>query len=136
MLRSAIAAAAMIFALPVAAEPVRFAVTDIEGLEALQQEFSAFEKALEDTTGLDIELFPVSSRTSAVESMNQSKVDLVLTGPAEYVVMKELTNAEIVIVIYAGTKGYLDDIPVREVGRWEEGLISFLRNGFPRSPWG
>ena len=47
MLRSAIAAAAMIFALPVAAEPVRFAVTDIEGLEALQQEFSAFEKALD-----------------------------------------------------------------------------------------
>ena len=39
-----------------------------------------------------------------------------------------LTNAEIVAVIYAGTKGYLDDIPVREVGRWEEGLISFLRN--------
>ncbi|EEE47677.1 PhnD/SsuA/transferrin family substrate-binding protein [Roseibium alexandrii] len=97
MLRSAIAAAAMIFALPVAAEPVRLAVTDIEGLEALQQEFSAFEKALEDTTGLDIELFPVSSRTSAVESMNQNKVDLVLTGPAEYVVMKELTNAEIVV---------------------------------------
>jgi len=39
-----------------------------------------------------------------------------------------LTNAEIVAVIYAGTKGYLDNIPVREVGRWEEGLISYLRN--------
>ncbi|MBB1491891.1 MULTISPECIES: F0F1 ATP synthase subunit alpha [unclassified Paracoccus (in: a-proteobacteria)] len=39
-----------------------------------------------------------------------------------------LTNAEIVAVIYAGTKGYLDNIPVREVGRWEDGLIAFLRN--------
>ncbi|MDO5606573.1 MAG: F0F1 ATP synthase subunit alpha, partial [Paracoccus sp. (in: a-proteobacteria)] len=39
-----------------------------------------------------------------------------------------LTNAEIVAVIYAGTKGYLDSVPVREVGKWEAGLISFLRN--------
>ncbi|MDO5369320.1 F0F1 ATP synthase subunit alpha [Paracoccus sp. (in: a-proteobacteria)] len=39
-----------------------------------------------------------------------------------------LTNAEIVAVIYAGTKGYLDNIPVGEVGRWEDGLIAFLRN--------
>lgn len=36
------------------AEPVRFAVTDIEGLEALQQEFGGFQKALEEKTGLDI----------------------------------------------------------------------------------
>ncbi|MGB3407152.1 MAG: F0F1 ATP synthase subunit alpha [Jannaschia sp.] len=38
-----------------------------------------------------------------------------------------LTNAEIVAVIYAGTKGYLDKISVREVGRWEAGLLSHLR---------
>ncbi|NHF72666.1 F0F1 ATP synthase subunit alpha [Paracoccus xiamenensis] len=39
-----------------------------------------------------------------------------------------LTNAEIVIVIYAGTKGYVDDVPVREVVAWEQGLLQFLRN--------
>ncbi|MBK4217754.1 F0F1 ATP synthase subunit alpha [Paracoccus caeni] len=39
-----------------------------------------------------------------------------------------LTNAEIVIVIYAGTKGYVDQVPVREVVAWEQGLIQFLRN--------
>ncbi|WP_134724631.1 F0F1 ATP synthase subunit alpha [Paracoccus luteus] len=39
-----------------------------------------------------------------------------------------LTNAEIVAVIYAGTKGYLDAVPVREVGKWEQGLIQFMRN--------
>ncbi|MFD1795626.1 F0F1 ATP synthase subunit alpha [Paracoccus aurantiacus] len=39
-----------------------------------------------------------------------------------------LTNAEIVIVIYAGTKGYVDDVPVRDVVAWEQGLIQFLRN--------
>ncbi|WP_322890765.1 MULTISPECIES: F0F1 ATP synthase subunit alpha [unclassified Yoonia] len=38
-----------------------------------------------------------------------------------------LTNAEIVCVIYAGTKGYLDKIPVKEVGRFEAGLLKYLR---------
>ncbi|MFI0396064.1 F0F1 ATP synthase subunit alpha [Paracoccus sp. p1-h21] len=39
-----------------------------------------------------------------------------------------LTNAEIVMVIYAGTHGYLDAIPVNQVGKWEQGLLAFLRN--------
>ncbi|MEO1798414.1 MAG: F0F1 ATP synthase subunit alpha, partial [Pseudomonadota bacterium] len=38
-----------------------------------------------------------------------------------------LTNAEIVCVIYAGTNGYLDDLPVGDVGRFEQGLITHLR---------
>ncbi|MDO5646745.1 F0F1 ATP synthase subunit alpha [Paracoccus sp. (in: a-proteobacteria)] len=41
---------------------------------------------------------------------------------------RPLTNAEIVIVIYAGTKGYIDNVPVRDVVAWEEGLIQFLRS--------
>ncbi len=38
-----------------------------------------------------------------------------------------LTNAEIVLVIYAGTKGYLDKVSVKDVGRFEEGLLAHLR---------
>jgi F-type H+-transporting ATPase subunit alpha len=38
-----------------------------------------------------------------------------------------LTNAEIVLVIYAGTKGYLDKVAVKDVGRFEEGLLAHLR---------
>jgi F-type H+-transporting ATPase subunit alpha len=38
-----------------------------------------------------------------------------------------LSNAEIVCVIYAGTKGYLDKQPVGDVGRWEAGLLAHLR---------
>ncbi|WP_372800218.1 F0F1 ATP synthase subunit alpha [Paracoccus seriniphilus] len=41
---------------------------------------------------------------------------------------RPLTNAEIVIVIYAGTKGYIDNVPVNEVVAWEDGLLQFLRN--------
>ncbi len=38
-----------------------------------------------------------------------------------------LTNAEIVCVIYAGTHGYLDKIPVGDVGRYEADLLKHLR---------
>ena len=38
-----------------------------------------------------------------------------------------LTTAEIVCVIYAGTKGYLDNLPVSDVGRFEAGLLKHLR---------
>lgn len=101
------------------AEPVRFAVTDIEGLEALQQEFGGFQKALEKITGLDIELIPVSSRTAAVEAMNSGHVELVLTGPAEYVVMKELSNPRIVVAWqrpdYFAQVAVLANGPIRSV---------------------
>jgi F-type H+-transporting ATPase subunit alpha len=38
-----------------------------------------------------------------------------------------LTNAEIVCIIYAGTNGYLDKIAVKDVGRFESGLLKHLR---------
>ncbi|MGR3731465.1 MAG: F0F1 ATP synthase subunit alpha, partial [Limimaricola soesokkakensis] len=38
-----------------------------------------------------------------------------------------LTNAEIVCVIFAGTQGYLDKIAVKDVGRFEQGLLKHLR---------
>ena len=38
-----------------------------------------------------------------------------------------LTNAEIVCVIFAGTKGYLDNVPVKQVGQYEAGLLKHLR---------
>jgi len=39
-----------------------------------------------------------------------------------------LTNAEIVTMIYAGTNGFLDKIEVSDVGRFEEGLLNFMRS--------
>ncbi len=39
-----------------------------------------------------------------------------------------LTNSEIVCMIFAGTNGYLDNIDLKEVGRYEAELLSFLRN--------
>jgi len=39
-----------------------------------------------------------------------------------------LTNAEIVVVIFAGTNGYLDKLPVSDVARFERDLLNFMRN--------
>ena len=39
-----------------------------------------------------------------------------------------MTVDEQVASIYAGTKGYLDDIPVSEVGRFEEELLRFMKD--------
>jgi len=80
-----------------AADTVRFAVTDIEGLENLQREFGAFRDKLEGFTGYEIKFFPVNSRTAAVEAMKSDQVDFVLTGPAEYVVFKARTDAKVVV---------------------------------------
>ncbi|MBY6057753.1 F0F1 ATP synthase subunit alpha [Leisingera daeponensis] len=38
-----------------------------------------------------------------------------------------LTNAEIVCVIFAGTNGYLDKVALKDVGRWEAGLLAHMR---------
>ena len=97
MFRALLVAALIALAFPAFAEKIKFAVTDIEGAEALQQEFGPFAEALEKSTGLEIELFPVSSRTAAVEAMRAKQVEFVLTGPAEYVVIKALTDSKIVV---------------------------------------
>ncbi|MFK7870188.1 MAG: F0F1 ATP synthase subunit alpha [Roseobacter sp.] len=39
-----------------------------------------------------------------------------------------LPNAEIVCVIFAGTNGYLDKVDVKEVGRFEAGMLAHLRS--------
>ena len=39
-----------------------------------------------------------------------------------------LTNAEIVCVIYAGTKGYLDSVEIKDIGRFESGLLTHMRS--------
>ena len=66
-----------------AAETIRFAVTDIAGLEDLQREYGAFRDELAKATGYEIEFTAVNSRTAAVEAMRAKQVDFVLTGPAE-----------------------------------------------------
>ncbi|RED44880.1 phosphate/phosphite/phosphonate ABC transporter substrate-binding protein [Aestuariispira insulae] len=76
---------------------IKLAVTDLVGMEELQREFGAFTKTLSDATGYEVEFLPVTNRTAAVEALRFKKVDFVLTGPAEYVVIKKRTDAKIVV---------------------------------------
>lgn len=76
------------------AETLRFAVTDLTGLEELQRDFDPFRKTLEETLGAEIEFFPVSDRTAAAAALQSDQVDVVLTGPAEYVVMRARADVE------------------------------------------
>ena len=78
---------------------LRFAVTDLQGLEELQREYGAFEETFEETSGLELDFFAVTDRTAAAAALDTDQVDIVFTGPAEYVVIHERTDAEPVIAI-------------------------------------
>lgn len=83
---------------------VRLAVTEMKGLEQLQREFGAFETELEKAADVELELFPVSDRAAAAAALVSEQVDLVFTGPAEYVVMA--AKSKVVPVIGIRRPGY------------------------------
>jgi phosphonate transport system substrate-binding protein len=95
LLKAGLVAAATFAGATVAAaqDTIRFAVTDIDGMEALQTDMGPFKEAFEKVSGLKVEFFAVSGRTVAVEAMAAEQVDFVLTGPAEYVVFNARMNA-------------------------------------------
>lgn len=72
---------------------LRFSDTGVEGLETLVLEFEDFRLALEEATGKDVEFYPISSRTAASTALEFDEIDLLLTGPAEYVVLQQEAEA-------------------------------------------
>lgn len=80
-------------------ETVRLAVTDLQGLEELQREFGAFQEEFEKQSGLNVDFFAVNDRTAAAAALQADRVDVVFTGPAEYVVIHEKTGAEPIVAI-------------------------------------
>lgn len=117
-------------ATPIAAQDtLRFAVTDIDGMEALQREMGPFKAAFEAASGLKVEFFPVSGRTVAVEAMAADQVDFVLTGPAEYVVFKARLDVQPVVSWarpdYYSTVVVLEDSPVKAPADLKGQMVSF-----------
>lgn len=93
-LRTGLAAGAlMISATAMAQAPascpttLRYADTGVEGLEELRRSFGPFVESMEKATGLNIEFFPVGNRTAVVNALRFEQVDVVMTGPSEYVAM-------------------------------------------------
>ena len=121
MLTSALAASAQ--------DTIRFAVTDIDGLETLQRDMGPFKDAFEAASGLKVEFFAVSGRTVAVEAMAADQVDFVLTGPAEYVVFNARLKAQPVVTWnrpdYYSNIVVLDASPEQAVADLKGKKISF-----------
>ena len=124
-----VAAVALSAGIAAAQETIRFAVTDIDGLEALQTEMGPFKEVFERVSGLKVEFFAVSGRTVAVEAMAAEQVDFVLTGPAEYVVFNARLNAQPVVTWnrpdYYSNVVVLDGSPVQSVADLKGQKISF-----------
>ncbi len=112
-----------------AQDTIRFAVTDIDGLEALQTEMGPFKDVFEKVSGLKVEFFAVSGRTVAVEAMAAEQVDFVLTGPAEYVVFNARLKAVPVVTWnrpdYYSHVVVLDANPAQTVADLKGQKISF-----------
>lgn len=112
-----------------AQETIRFAVTDIDGAEAVQREMGPFKDAFEKISGLKVEFFPVSGRTVAVEAMAADQIDFVLTGPAEYVVFNARMDAVPVVTWnrpdYYSNVVVLDSSPLKEASELKGQKISF-----------
>ena len=113
----------------VAQDTIRFAVTDIDGMEALQRDMGPFKDAFEAASGLKVEFFAVSGRTVAVEAMAADQIDFVLTGPAEYVVFNARLDAQPVVVWdrpnYYSNLVVLDASPVQTPADLKGQKISF-----------
>ncbi len=78
---------------------LRFAVTDVSGLEELEQNYGKFKDSLQEVLKTDIEFYPVVNYTAATPALLQNQVDLVLAGPSEYVIINSRTKAIPVIAL-------------------------------------
>lgn len=80
-------------------EKLRFAVTDVHSTEELERDFGPFRKNLEQVLERKIEFVPVANFTDAIPALRSDLIDLVMAGPAEYVLLNARTKAVPVIAV-------------------------------------
>lgn len=80
-------------------EKLRFAVTDVQGLETLETDYAPFRQALEKVVGIPIEFFPVENFIAAAPALLSGTVDLVFAGPSEYLILQAKTEAQPLIAV-------------------------------------
>jgi len=69
-------------------DTLRYADTGVEGLEELRRSFGPFVEVMEEALGVSVEFFPVGNRTAVVNALQFEQVDVVMTGPSEYVALQ------------------------------------------------
>ena len=80
-----------------APEKLRFAVTDVHTLEALNRSYGPFKRTLEEVLQIEVEFFSVASFIEAVPALLSDRVDLIMAGPSEYVLLNARAKAVPVI---------------------------------------
>ncbi|MDZ8235828.1 MAG: phosphate/phosphite/phosphonate ABC transporter substrate-binding protein [Nostoc sp. ChiQUE01a] len=78
---------------------LKFAVTDVAGIENLQRDFGLFRTTLEEILGIKIEFFPVENPTAAAPALLSREVDIVFAGPSEYLILNARAKAIPIIAI-------------------------------------
>lgn len=72
---------------------LKFAVTDVKGMENLERDYGAFRAALEDVLDIKIDFFPVENFIAAAPALQLGKVNLALAGPSEYIILNARAKA-------------------------------------------
>ncbi|MEM9245019.1 MAG: PhnD/SsuA/transferrin family substrate-binding protein [Cyanobacteria bacterium P01_F01_bin.153] len=80
-------------------EVLRFSVTDVAGLEPLEEDFGAFYNALGEVISLPVEPIPLDSFVAAAPALLDKQMDLVLAGPSEYLLLRARAQATPVVAI-------------------------------------
>lgn len=74
-------------------EKLKFAVTDISGIDTLEQDFGIFRQALSEALEIPIELYPVENYSAAAPALLGNELDLAFAGPSEYLLLRARANA-------------------------------------------
>jgi len=72
---------------------LRLAVSDVKGLDDLKQDYEELRLLLEQILEIAVTFVPVDSYIAAASALQLEKVDLIFTGPSEYVVMRARADA-------------------------------------------
>lgn len=73
---------------------LKFAVTDLSGLEELEQNFEPFRQELEKVIGIPISFYPVPNYSAAAPALLANDLDLAFAGPSEYLLLRARAQSE------------------------------------------
>ncbi|MGM0952960.1 MAG: phosphate/phosphite/phosphonate ABC transporter substrate-binding protein [Pseudomonadota bacterium] len=103
--------------------PIRMADTGIEGMGQLRDAFGPFSEEFESVTGLELEMFSLSNRTAAGNALQFDDVELVFSGPSEFVLFNQRQPVDILFTIerpHYGSSFYVkNDSPIKELADLE-----------------
>ncbi|NER32879.1 MAG: PhnD/SsuA/transferrin family substrate-binding protein [Oscillatoria sp. SIO1A7] len=92
-------------------QKLRLAVSDVQGMADLEQNYGLFRTALEEVLETKIEFFSVDNAVEVAAALQLGLVDIVLIGPSEYVIVTARTNA--VPIVALTRHNYFSIIAVR-----------------------